>query len=78
MIHARRIRDAEAVHGGADDASPGAAAEHALRARLAELTARWLAVPTGGTLPTADGRVRFHAGKLGRKYVSVDMAQAAE
>ena len=24
------------------------------------------------------GRVRFHAGKLGRKYVSVDMAQAAE
>ena len=26
-----------------------------------------------------DGRVRFHAGKLGRKYVSVDMAaQAAE
>jgi large subunit ribosomal protein L27 len=28
---------------------------------------------------TADGRVRFHDGKLGRKYVSVDtMAQAAE
>ena len=28
---------------------------------------------------TADGRVRFHAGKLGRKYVSVDaMALAAE
>jgi large subunit ribosomal protein L27 len=28
---------------------------------------------------TADGRVRFHSGKLGRKYVSVDvMAQAAE
>ena len=25
-----------------------------------------------------DGRVRFHAGKLGRKYVSVDMAVAAE
>ncbi len=26
-----------------------------------------------------EGRVRFHAGKLGRKYVSVDMmAQAAE
>lgn len=26
-----------------------------------------------------DGRVRFHEGKLGRKYVSVDiMAQAAE
>ncbi len=26
-----------------------------------------------------DGRVRFHSGKLGRKYVSVDMmAQAAE
>jgi large subunit ribosomal protein L27 len=24
------------------------------------------------------GRVRFHAGKLGRKYVSVDMAVAAE
>ena len=24
------------------------------------------------------GRVRFHEGKLGRKYVSVDMAQAAE
>ncbi len=24
------------------------------------------------------GRVRFHAGKLGRKYVSVDMALAAE
>ena len=22
---------------------------------------------------TAEGRVRFHAGKLGRKYVSVDM-----
>jgi large subunit ribosomal protein L27 len=28
---------------------------------------------------TADGRVRFHEGKLGRKYVSVDaMAEAAE
>ena len=29
---------------------------------------------------TADGRVRFHDGKLGRKYVSVDaaMANAAE
>jgi large subunit ribosomal protein L27 len=28
---------------------------------------------------TADGKVRFHDGKLGRKYVSVDaMAQAAE
>ncbi|MEY4500828.1 MAG: hypothetical protein RIS52_718 [Pseudomonadota bacterium] len=28
---------------------------------------------------TCDGRVRFHTGKLGRKYVSVDaMAQAAE
>ena len=27
----------------------------------------------------AEGRVRFHAGKLGRKYVSVDcMADAAE
>ena len=27
----------------------------------------------------AEGRVRFHQGKLGRKYVSVDvMAQAAE
>ena len=26
----------------------------------------------------AEGRVRFHAGKLGRKFVSVDMAQAAE
>ena len=26
---------------------------------------------------TADGRVRFHDGKLGRKYVSVDMAAAA-
>jgi len=27
----------------------------------------------------AEGRVRFHAGKLGRKYVSVDLAaQAAE
>jgi large subunit ribosomal protein L27 len=27
----------------------------------------------------AEGRVRFHTGKLGRKYVSVDaMAQAAE
>ena len=27
----------------------------------------------------ADGRVRFHAGKQGRKYVSVDMmAEAAE
>jgi len=24
------------------------------------------------------GRVRFHDGKLGRKYVSIDMAQAAE
>jgi len=24
------------------------------------------------------GRVRFHAGKLNRKYVSVDMAEAAE
>ena len=24
------------------------------------------------------GRVRFHSGKLGRKYVSVDMAVAAE
>ena len=24
------------------------------------------------------GRVRFHAGKMGRKYVSVDMAMAAE
>jgi len=24
------------------------------------------------------GRVRFHDGKLGRKYVSVDMAVAAE
>ena len=24
------------------------------------------------------GRVRFHAGKLGRKYVSIDMAEAAE
>ncbi len=24
------------------------------------------------------GKVRFHAGKLGRKYVSVDMAEAAE
>lgn len=28
---------------------------------------------------TADGHVRFHDGKLGRKYVSVDvMAEAAE
>lgn len=28
---------------------------------------------------TAEGRVRFHSGKLGRKYVSVDvMAEAAE
>jgi large subunit ribosomal protein L27 len=29
---------------------------------------------------TADGRVRFHEGKLGRKYVSIDaiMAEAAE
>ncbi len=28
---------------------------------------------------TADGRVRFHSGKLNRKYVSVDiMAEAAE
>ena len=28
---------------------------------------------------TADGRVRFHDGRLGRKYVSVDVAaQAAE
>ena len=26
----------------------------------------------------AEGRVRFHSGKLGRKYVSIDMAQAAE
>jgi large subunit ribosomal protein L27 len=26
----------------------------------------------------AEGRVRFHSGKLGRKYVSVDMAVAAE
>jgi large subunit ribosomal protein L27 len=26
----------------------------------------------------AEGRVRFHEGKLGRKYVSVDMAAAAE
>jgi large subunit ribosomal protein L27 len=26
---------------------------------------------------TADGRVRFHAGKLGRKYVSVDTIMAA-
>jgi len=25
-----------------------------------------------------EGRVAFHTGKLGRKYVSVDMAQAAE
>jgi large subunit ribosomal protein L27 len=25
-----------------------------------------------------EGRVRFHQGKLGRKYVSVDMAVAAE
>jgi large subunit ribosomal protein L27 len=24
-----------------------------------------------------EGRVRFHAGKLGRKYVSVDMAAMA-
>jgi large subunit ribosomal protein L27 len=27
---------------------------------------------------TTDGRVRFHSGKLGRKFVSVDMAIAAE
>jgi large subunit ribosomal protein L27 len=27
---------------------------------------------------TTNGRVRFHAGKLGRKYVSIDMAVAAE
>jgi large subunit ribosomal protein L27 len=27
---------------------------------------------------TADGRVRFHSGKQGRKYVSIDMAAAAE
>ncbi|MGD9470840.1 MAG: 50S ribosomal protein L27 [Novosphingobium sp.] len=26
----------------------------------------------------AEGRVRFHDGKLGRKYVSVDVAAAAE
>jgi large subunit ribosomal protein L27 len=26
---------------------------------------------------TAEGRVRFHAGKLGRKYVSVDTIMAA-
>ena len=26
---------------------------------------------------TADGRVRFHDGKLGRKYVSVDVMMAA-
>ena len=26
----------------------------------------------------AEGRVRFHDGKLGRKYVSVDAAMAAE
>jgi large subunit ribosomal protein L27 len=26
---------------------------------------------------TADGRVRFHSGKLGRKYVSVDMPAMA-
>jgi len=26
----------------------------------------------------AQGRVRFHAGKLGRKYVSVDAVEAAE
>lgn len=26
---------------------------------------------------TADGRVRFHSGKLGRKYVSVDAMPAA-
>lgn len=26
----------------------------------------------------AGGRVRFHDGKLGRKYVSVDVAMAAE
>ena len=25
-----------------------------------------------------EGRVRFHSGKLGRKYVSVDVAMAAE
>ena len=27
---------------------------------------------------TSDGRVRFHSGKQGRKYCSVDMAVAAE
>ena len=27
---------------------------------------------------TADGRVEFHAGRQGRKYVSVRMAEAAE
>ncbi len=27
---------------------------------------------------TSDGRVRFHDGKLGRKYVSIEVAQAAE
>ncbi len=27
---------------------------------------------------TSDGRVRFHDGKQGRKYVSIDMAVAAE
>jgi large subunit ribosomal protein L27 len=27
---------------------------------------------------TADGRVRFHSGKQGRKYCSVDMPVAAE
>lgn len=27
---------------------------------------------------TADGRVRFHDGKFGRKYISVDVAEAAE
>ncbi|MFA7439701.1 MAG: 50S ribosomal protein L27 [Sphingomonadaceae bacterium] len=27
---------------------------------------------------TVDGRVRFHDGKLGRKYISIDVAEAAE
>jgi large subunit ribosomal protein L27 len=27
---------------------------------------------------TSHGRVRFHSGKLGRKFVSIDMAIAAE
>lgn len=27
---------------------------------------------------TADGRVKFHDGKLGRKYVSIEAAAAAE